>query len=537
MGVLLAAEVCAQSNFVMFMSFPGDALGQGKTYVTANLADFIVSGSPAVIQVQAFGFTCWFAGPGGTNLAVGEYPDCVRYRFNGSSPGLDIYGMGRGCSTVCGSFEIKELHTDDAGQVDRLWLIFTNICGCEFHPPPMTGEIRYNSQLADLQTNFYLNCPSNIEVDAPSGTNSVVIYPAPEGTPGTWITSTPASGSLFPAGTNVVIATLVYGTNTLTCSFTVTVRIPPFVTVNLQTPNDGAVMQAGANLQLLAAANADPFNSITSVTFLSFGNVIGVVTNAPYSLSLTNALPGNYVFQTIAQQSSGLRATSGVANVASAVFVQNGGFETGDFTGWTLVGTPDLPGGSFYNGVPQYWDRQVQHSGRYGAYLGDIQVASLSQTFWTSPGQGYLLSLWLNNPISGTNQLFSVGWNTNTPFGIINPPAFGWTNVEFFVMGSGPNTTLQIHAENDPGYFGLDDIRLTPTPLPTLQSAALLANGAQLSWLTAPGTLYQIQFKTDLLQGSWYNLIPAFVATDYSFTLLDTNAVSSSQRFYRLVLP
>jgi len=36
----------------------------------------------------------------------------------------------------------------------------------------------------------------------------------------------------LPGGTNVVICTLIYGTNTLTASFTVTVLVPPFVTTN-----------------------------------------------------------------------------------------------------------------------------------------------------------------------------------------------------------------------------------------------------------------------------------------------------------------
>ncbi len=146
-GVLCAAlTVRAQSNLVLFISQPGDYIGQGQTYVTTNQADFSFSGTPALITVGAFGYTFWIGGPGGTNLDVGTYTNSARYPFNGSQPGLDVFGNGRGCNTDCGSFQIFELHTNASGNVDRLWVTFTNKCECSF--APMTGEIRYNSLLA-----------------------------------------------------------------------------------------------------------------------------------------------------------------------------------------------------------------------------------------------------------------------------------------------------------------------------------------------------------------------------------------------------
>lgn len=146
--LLATLTVRAQSNLVLFISSPGDFIGQGKTYVTDNPANFTVSGSPATITISAFGFSFRFDGPGSTNLAVGSYPNTLRWPFNGSSPGLDISGNGRGCNTECGSFQINELHTNATGQVDQLWLTYSNRCECS--SAPMTGEIRYNSQLAPL---------------------------------------------------------------------------------------------------------------------------------------------------------------------------------------------------------------------------------------------------------------------------------------------------------------------------------------------------------------------------------------------------
>src|ERR1039457_1138380 len=148
-GLLVAAWLCAtgsaqaQSNLVLFISQPGDYIGQGQTYVTTNTANFSFSGPPNLVTVGAFGYTFWVGGPGGANLAVGLYTNSARYRFNGSQPGLDIFGNGRGCNTDCGGFQIYELHTNGSGQIDRFWVTFSNRCECSFSP--MTGEIRYNS--------------------------------------------------------------------------------------------------------------------------------------------------------------------------------------------------------------------------------------------------------------------------------------------------------------------------------------------------------------------------------------------------------
>jgi parallel beta-helix repeat protein len=144
--LLITCPALAQSNLVMLISQPGDYIGQGQTDVTTNQSDFSLSGSPAAFSIGAFGYNIYFSGPGGTNLTVGTYSNAARWPFNGSSPGISVFGNGRGCNTVCGNFQIFELHTDGNGNVDRLWVTFTHICECSM--APMTGEIRYNSQTA-----------------------------------------------------------------------------------------------------------------------------------------------------------------------------------------------------------------------------------------------------------------------------------------------------------------------------------------------------------------------------------------------------
>ncbi len=78
---------------------------------------------------------------------------------------------------------------------------------------------------------------------------------------------------------------------------------------------------------------------------------------------------------------------------------------------------------------------------------------------------------------------------------------------------------------------------LTPIPRPAFQNVAKSGNDVQLSWATASGLVYQVQYTSDLRQPNWLNLGNPFVATSSSFHLVDGNALSSAgQRFYRLVV-
>ena len=98
---------------------------------------------------------------------------------------------------------------------------------------------------------LYLSCPANVVATAVVGQNSTAVnYPAPDATPTATVSSLPASGSVFPAGSNVVVCSLVSGTNSLTCTFTVTVQVPPYITnqssIISVVANSNATMTVGA---------------------------------------------------------------------------------------------------------------------------------------------------------------------------------------------------------------------------------------------------------------------------------------------------
>ena len=146
---------------------------------------------------------------------------------------------------------------------------------------------------------------------------------------------------------------------------------------------------------------------------------------------------------------------------ASANLVTNGSFETGDFTGWTLGGN--------YTGGQTYINNQSE-SGAYAAAIGSMgSDGTLSQTLQTTAGQQYTLSFWVANQGSGPND-FAVKWNGTTLASGVNASATGYTQVTFTVTATGPTSTLEFDARQDPSHWSLDNISVTAigTPAPSV---------------------------------------------------------------------
>lgn len=133
----------------------------------------------------------------------------------------------------------------------------TRILPRQTNLPPIVdlGAYEFNAATAVTTPCLFLYCPPSMVVVASAGSNSAVVtYPPSFATPGATVTNAPASGSIFAAGTNVVTSTAIYGTNVWNCTFTVTVLVPPSITI----PPQGVIAPAGTatNLSVTAAGNA-----------------------------------------------------------------------------------------------------------------------------------------------------------------------------------------------------------------------------------------------------------------------------------------
>ena len=143
--------------------------------------------------------------------------------------------------------------------------------------------------------------------------------------------------------------------------------------------------------------------------------------------------------------------------------VVNGGFETGDLTGWTNTGDTS------FTGV----DGSNPHSGSFELFSGPTSSDGfLDQILPTVAGQAYDVSFWLANDDDTGNNRFgaSLGGVVLVPEAVQS--AFGYTQFTFNNVVPGADADLQFIFFNPPSFFFLDDVCVTPsggggTPTPT----------------------------------------------------------------------
>jgi PKD repeat protein len=254
-------------------------------------------------------------------------------------------------------------------------------------------------------------------------------------------------------------------------------------------------------------------------------------TSTSQSPSHTFGAAGSYIPSLSAVNSNGAAAFSFGSTIAvsNLSLVKNGGFETGDFTNWTLTGDIDYA----------FVSSDFVNSGTYGASLGTFGgYGFLSQNLATTPGITYILSLWLDSPDGELPNEFAVSWNGTNLFDAVNMPAFGWTNLQFRVVATGPLTSLTFTYYDDATYLGLDDVSVQPLTFQVnsigLSGANLIVNGNN----PFVGGTYVTLMSTNPAQSLnlWTPIGTNVVATNGNFNFTVTNAVSGPRRFYILRL-
>ena len=161
--------------------------------------------------------------------------------------------------------------------------------------------------------------------------------------------------------------------------------------------------------------------------------------------------------------------------------VANCGFETGDFTSWTLANTNNTLVASAFDEGP--------NSGSFFAALGNVgSDGSVSQTLATTAGQTYTFNFFLASD-GGTPSDFQAQWDGVSLVSLVNTPATPYLPYTFTVTGTGSDT-INFLERNDPSWWGLDDVSVvaaTATPEPS----SLFGSFLLLGLLAGCGAVYK----------------------------------------------
>jgi len=141
-------------------------------------------------------------------------------------------------------------------------------------------------------------------------------------------------------------------------------------------------------------------------------------------------------------------AALSVACPAKANLITNGGFETGDFTDWTVSGVATVNG--TVNGI-------APHSGIFQA---NMLLVGLTQSVATTPGASYTIDFFVasNNFGHPSSVTLAVNWGGTTIFSHLFTSDIGYTEYTFTETASASSTDLEFFVSGVNGAFVLDDV-------------------------------------------------------------------------------
>jgi hypothetical protein len=170
LGVTAANAQPITTGSMSFSGDPGDFIAGGGSFSYSTSAnDFLtVFGSAddhvVTIDVSGANGDNWnldLAAPSGQALTAGTtYANAIRYPFQApTAPGLSLFGNGRGCNTVTGSFAVQNAVFGPNGYVQTLDATFEQ--HCEGGIPAARGEVHIANAPAPPQLGVGVNVSTN----------------------------------------------------------------------------------------------------------------------------------------------------------------------------------------------------------------------------------------------------------------------------------------------------------------------------------------------------------------------------------------
>ena len=318
---------------VTMASDSGDYIGQGQTwsYSLTNGDQIGMGGgrSYAGFGVNGANGDWWsaeFVPAAGDILVAGEtYSNATRYPFNGSGPGLDVSGMGRGCNTLTGSFTVNSATFTANGTLKTASISFVQ--HCEGGTPALHGTFAFRAGDNTPPAPWMIpTTPVPAPPPPPTSPPTISGFTPTAGQPGTSVTITGtnltgATGVTFGgasaafsvdastqitatvpqnAVTGAVSVTTGAGTAVSSGTFTVTSPPPPAApTINSFSPASGTPGTA-------VTITGTHFTGATAVTFHGVAAVYNVVS----STQIQTVVPAGSSTGTLSVTTPGGTATS-----------------------------------------------------------------------------------------------------------------------------------------------------------------------------------------------------------------------------------
>ena len=310
-----AGATTATTTSYSFVSATGDYIGQGATSnytpagATIALGGLYGNGAPTTSGVELHVTTAtewWYvnvAPAAGGALAVGTYGGAQRAAFRAAgAPGLDVYGDGRGCNQVFGSFTVDSIATDASGTVTELALHFTQNCESAT-APPLNGSVKWQvpppattTALGSSATSVAPGTPVTFTATVASATGNA---PQPTGS-----VAFADGGAQLGAATvdatgraSLTVSSLGVGSHSVTAAYAgdavyapssspaVSVTVQRYATSTSLTSSKSSVRR-DSSLTLSAVVSSGG-NPTGSVTFLDGSTVLGTVALSNGTASLT----------------------------------------------------------------------------------------------------------------------------------------------------------------------------------------------------------------------------------------------------------
>jgi hypothetical protein len=156
---------------------------------------------------------------------------------------------------------------------------------------------------------------------------------------------------------------------------------------------------------------------------------------------------------------------------AAPNLVANGGFETGDLTGWVQTGDPTLAGATCASGFGAGGSSCAAFFSTFGDTSGILQTLT-----GLTVGQTYDVSFAFESSSAATTGI-NASFGGQTLLDLTAAPAAtpGYTDYSFDVVATSSTETLSFGLKDDFDFVELDDVNVSAVPEPG--SLALICTG------------------------------------------------------------